>query len=116
ASRLVRRQAAPVRRYFSRRVPCLADVEDLVQRTLMAAVEALPRYREEVSFSQFVRAIASKLLLRYRRDGARARGRLEADVQPDAVAKEQPSALRWMFDEDTGDRLRRAVGELPEAS
>src|SRR5690606_38973666 len=67
-------------------------------------------------FSQFVRAIASKLLLRYRRDGARARGRLEAGVQPDAVAKEQPSALRWMFDEDTGDRLRRAVGELPEAS
>lgn len=113
---LVRHQVGVVRRYFSRRVPCSADAEDLVQRALMAAVEALPRYREEVPFSQFVRAIANKLLLRYRRDRERARGRLESVVEPDAVEAEQPSAQACIFHEDARDRLQRVVRELPEAS
>jgi RNA polymerase sigma factor (sigma-70 family) len=110
---VLRRQTEPTRRYFSRRVPNSADVEDLVQRTLLATVEALPRYREEVGFSRFVRAIASKLLLRYRRDGERARRRFDAAVQPDEVEAREPSLSACMYREATCSRLRRALGRLP---
>jgi DNA-directed RNA polymerase specialized sigma24 family protein len=58
---LLRREIQPLRRYFSRRVPCRADAEDLAQRTLLASIDALPRFREDVELSRFVHAIASKL-------------------------------------------------------
>lgn len=113
---LLRSQVPPVRRYFSRRVPCQADAEDLVQRTLLASIDALPRYREGVQLSRFVRAIASKLLLRHRRDGERARVRLDADVQPDAVQAGQPSAFACVCHENELQRLREAFRELPDGS
>lgn len=113
---LLRSQVQPVRRYFSRRVPCRADAEDLVQRTLLASIDALPRYREDVELSRFVRAIASKLLLRHRRDGERARVRLDADVQPDAVQAGQPSAFACVCHENELQRLREAFRELPDGS
>jgi RNA polymerase sigma factor (sigma-70 family) len=113
---LLRREVQPVRRYFSHRVPCRADAEDLVQRTLLASIDALPRFREDVELSRFVRAIASKLLLRYRRDGERARVRLDADVQPDATPAGQPSALSWVCHEDDLQRLQDAFRELPDDS
>ncbi|MCX4240166.1 RNA polymerase sigma factor [Paraliomyxa miuraensis] len=113
---LLRRQVAPTRRYFARRVPCRADVEDLVQRTLLASLEALPRFREDTPFSRFVRAIASKLLLRHRRDAARMRGRLDDTVEPDASPGSDSSAVEHVLREDTSDCLRRAFRRLPEAS
>ncbi len=113
---LLRREVQPLRRYFSRRVPCRADAEDLTQRTLLASIDALPRFREEVELSRYVRAIASKLLLRYRRDGERARVRLDAGVQPDAVQAGQPSALACVCLEDDVQRLRDAFRELPSGS
>jgi RNA polymerase sigma-70 factor (ECF subfamily) len=114
--RLLRRQVQPVRSYFSRRVPCRADAEDLAQRTLLASIDALPRFREEVELSHFVRATASKLLLRYRRDGERARVRLDVETQPDGVAGGQPTALSRICHEDDLRRLRDAFRELPEGS
>lgn len=113
---LLRRQVAPTRRYFSRKVPCAADVEDLVQRTLLTSLEALPRFRGDTTFSGFVHAVASKLLLRYRRDARRTRDRLDENVHPDAVAGSDPPATTCMSHEDTCDRLRRAFRELPDAS
>jgi DNA-directed RNA polymerase specialized sigma24 family protein len=47
--RLLGRQVEPLRRYLSRRVPCSADVDDLVQRTMLALLDALPRFREDVA-------------------------------------------------------------------
>lgn len=113
---LLRRQVPPVRRYFSRRVPCRADAEDLVQRTLLASIDALPRYRGDVELSRFVRATASKLLLRYRRDGERARTRLDVHVQPDAMQAGQPSAFACVCQEDEAQRVREAFRELPDGS
>jgi RNA polymerase sigma-70 factor (ECF subfamily) len=116
AQHLLRSQIQPVRRYFARRVPCRADAEDLAQRTLLASIDALPRFREDVELSCFVRAIASKLLLRYRRDGERARVRLDAEVQPDAVQAGQSSAISKICHEDELQRLRDAFQELPDGS
>ena len=113
---LLRGQVPPLRRYFSRRVSCPADAEDLVQRTLLASIDALPRFREEVELSRFVSAIASKLLLKYRRDGERARERLDPKVHPEGVDAEHPSALSWICHEDDLERLRDALGELPDGS
>jgi RNA polymerase sigma-70 factor (ECF subfamily) len=113
---LIRHQLQPIRRYFSRRVPCRADVEDLVQWTLLASIDALPRFREDVELSGFVRTIASKLLLRYRRDGERARVRLDVKVQLDAVEGGLPSAFCWICHEDDLQRLRDALRELPDDS
>jgi RNA polymerase sigma-70 factor, ECF subfamily len=113
---LLRREIQPLRHYFSRRVSCRADAEDLAQRTLLASIDALPRFREGVELSRFVQAIASKLLLRYRRDGERARVRLEMDVQPDAVRAGQPSAISWICHEDELQRLRDAFRGLPDDS
>jgi RNA polymerase sigma factor (sigma-70 family) len=113
---LLRREVQPIRRYFARRVSCRADVEDLVQRTLLASVDALPRFRRDAELSRFVRAIASKLLLRYRRDGERARLRLDAEVRPDAMQAGQPSPLAWVCHADDLQRLRDAFRELPDGS
>lgn len=113
---LMRRHVEPTRRYFSGRVPCHADADDLVQRTLLASIDALPRFRADVRLSAFVRAIASKLLLRYRRDGERARARLDTDVHPDAVQADQPSAFAWVCGADGLERLRHAFRELPTDS
>jgi RNA polymerase sigma-70 factor, ECF subfamily len=113
---LLRQQVEPLRRYFSRRVPCRADAEDLVQRTLLATIDALPRFREDVELAGFMLAIASKLLLRYRRDGERARVRLDAAANPDTVQASQPSALAWVCREDGVERLRLVIRELPQGS
>lgn len=113
---LLRGQVSPLRRYFSRRVPCRADAEDLVQRTLLASIDALPRYREDVALARFVRAIASKLLLRYRRDHERARGRLDAEVQPDGVEASLPSALACVCHEDERQRVRAAFEGIAQDS
>jgi RNA polymerase sigma-70 factor (ECF subfamily) len=113
---LLHRQVEPLCRYFSRRVPCRADVEDLVQRTLLASIDALPRYREHAGFSCFVRGIASKLLLHHHRDGQRARARAGAGVHPEGLRAGQPSALAWVCREDGFHRLHRAFDALPDAS
>jgi len=113
---LLRHQVQPMRDYFSRRVPCSADAEDLVQHTLLASIDALPRYREDLELSRFVRAIASKQLLRYRRDGERARVRHDAAVLPDAIQAGQPSAFACVCHEDELQRLREAFRELPDES
>jgi RNA polymerase sigma-70 factor (ECF subfamily) len=113
--RLVRRQLEPTRRYFARRVPCPADVDDLVQRTLMASVRALPRFRGTAAFSRFVRAIAAKELLYHWREDGRARRRLDTRTQPDTVCCQQPSALARISREDDLHGVRRVLDTLPEA-
>jgi RNA polymerase sigma factor (sigma-70 family) len=113
---LLRHQLEPTRRYFARRVACSADVEDLVQRTLLTSIDALPRFRGTVGFSRFVRAVAAKLLLRYWRDGGRAHRRLDTGTHLDGLRCAQPSALWLMSREDGLRSLRLVLEQLPEAS
>jgi RNA polymerase sigma-70 factor, ECF subfamily len=116
ARRLLRRQLGPLRGYFARRVPCRADADDLVQRTLIATIDALPRYRHDVDLARFTRAIASKLLLCYRRDGERARARLDADTNPEAMHASLPSAFACICHQHGLQRLRHAIRTLPDDS
>jgi len=102
--------------YFAYRVSSHADVEDLIQRTLLASLEALPRLREDTPFSRYVRAIASNLLLRHRRDTARRQDRLDDAAEPDASPGKDPSAVDRILHDDTSNRLHHAFRRLPEAS
>lgn len=113
---LLHRQVAPLRRYFSRRVSCRADADDLVQRTLLATFDALPRFREDVAFSGFVAAIASKLLLHHHRDELRARSRCDADACPDELQCEQSSVLSRVTHEREAQELRGVLDRLSDES
>lgn len=113
---LLHRQVGPLRRYFSRRVSCHADADDLVQRTLLATLDALPRFREDVAFSGFVAAIASKLLLHYHRDELRARSRCDADACPEGMQCEQSSVFARVLHEKEAQELRRVLGRISDES
>lgn len=114
AGRLLRRHIASTRGYFSRRVACHADVDDLVQRMLLAAVMVLPKLRDDLRFGHYVRATARRLLLQYRRDVARARSRIDGDAQPDSLATTAPPMLVSLHRDDAARRLRHALRQLPE--
>lgn len=58
---LFERHFAAVHRFFCNKAP--SDAADLVQRTFLGCVEALPRFRQESSFRTFLFAIAHHELL-----------------------------------------------------
>jgi RNA polymerase sigma factor (sigma-70 family) len=60
--RLIRRHFAAVHRYLRTKVANDAELEDLVQQTLLACVEARHHYRGEASFRTFLVAIARRRL------------------------------------------------------
>jgi RNA polymerase sigma factor (sigma-70 family) len=67
-SRLFERHYRSVYRFFANKLASLAEVEDLVQQTFMAAMQARERFRGEAGFRTFVLAIARNLLLKHLRD------------------------------------------------
>lgn len=67
-SRLFERHYKTVFRFFANKLGSLAEVEDLVQQSFMAAIEARERYRGDASFKTFLLAISRNLLLKHIRD------------------------------------------------
>jgi RNA polymerase sigma-70 factor (ECF subfamily) len=65
---LFRRHFKSLVRFFTNKVTDETEVEDLVQRTLTACVEAQSRYRKDASFRTFLFAVARNTLLKYLRD------------------------------------------------
>ena len=60
--RVLERYEPKVRTYFARRVRDAQNVEDLVQETMCAVIEAFPRYRGDASVATWVYAICSNQL------------------------------------------------------
>lgn len=58
---LVKRHLASVYGYFRNKLG--GEIEDIIQRTFLGCVEALPRFRRESSFRTFLFAVAHKQLL-----------------------------------------------------
>lgn len=65
---LIRRHFAALHRFLRTRVSSDAELEDLVQHTLLACVEARHGYRGDASFRTFLLAIArNRVFIHYRR-------------------------------------------------
>ena len=76
---LLKALAAALRRYYARRLGGQADVEDLVQETLIAVHTRRATYEPDAPFTAWAYAIARyKLIDFYRRSGRRRTAPLEA--------------------------------------
>ena len=63
----------PLRRFFTNRRFASQDVDELLQRSLIATTEAAPRYRGKASPRTWVFAIAHNVLRRWLRESSRNR-------------------------------------------
>jgi RNA polymerase sigma-70 factor, ECF subfamily len=76
--RLFERHYPGVARFFRNKVG--AAEPDLIQRTFLACVEGLPRYRGAASFRSYLFSIAYKILCKHFQQLRRDRGRTEVDL------------------------------------
>lgn len=87
--RLLRRYLPVLQNYFSRRVN--TNVDELIQRTLLACVQAVDRYEGRSSFKTYLLGIAHHQFLMSLRNEPRARGDVTASGIP--AGDDSPSQL-----------------------
>jgi RNA polymerase sigma-70 factor (ECF subfamily) len=107
---LIRRHFAVLHRFLRGKVATDAELEDLVQRTLLACLEARHRYRAEATFRTFLLSIARNCLFDHYRCARRAPCELSSSVRDPATSPTQ----RLARGQDL-DRLVRAIARLPDA-
>ena len=110
--KLFERHFDSVRRFFANKVD--HGVEDLVQRTFLACVEARDRFREEASFRTFLFAIAHNILYKHIR--ARVRGREEQEIDSMSIVDLGQSPISRLAVEDEGQLLLQGLRRIPLAS
>jgi RNA polymerase sigma factor (sigma-70 family) len=106
---LLKRQLPRLRCYFVNKVDDAADMDDLVQETLLACLEATDRYAARATFTAYLLGIARhKLLNHWRR---RTRTRVD-DIEDHSIASlgAGPSSIIAQF--KNGQRLLAALREL----
>jgi RNA polymerase sigma-70 factor (ECF subfamily) len=90
--RLLRRYVPVLRAYFSRRIT--HNIDDLVQRTLLACVQSMDRYEGRSSFKTYLLGIAHRQLLMTLRSEAYAGFESSAPVTPPDDSPSQLAAVR----------------------
>jgi RNA polymerase sigma factor (sigma-70 family) len=105
---LIRRHFAALHRFLRTKVASDAELEDLVQQTLLGCVEARHRYRGEASFRTFLLAIARHRLFEHYRRARFAPAPLTTTA-PDLCTS--PTA-RFVRKEDAA-RVAMAIARLP---
>jgi RNA polymerase sigma-70 factor (ECF subfamily) len=104
---LIERYVPAVRRFFHNKVG--DEVEDLVQQTFMACIEARDRYRNEASFKTFLLAIARNQLLTHYAKQRRTAAEIELPALQDL--RTSPSAI---MERREGERvLAEALRRVP---
>lgn len=81
---LFERHFKSIRRFFRNKVE-LRDAEDLIQRTFLACVEAIVRFRAEASFRTYLFTIARRELCHYIRRKTRSAARNEPDLTVSSI-------------------------------
>jgi RNA polymerase sigma-70 factor (ECF subfamily) len=84
-----------------------ADVDDVVQQSLIGLVQALPAFRFECSVTHFASRIVTRTALAARRRGALKTARQDDSIEPDAFAVEPSQS-----DAVDGERRRELVRGL----
>lgn len=74
---LVKRHGRRIRRFFANKMDG-GDVDDLVQRTFLACLEALPRFRRDAPFEVFLLRVAINVFREEVRTRIRQRNRVES--------------------------------------
>jgi RNA polymerase sigma factor (sigma-70 family) len=105
---LIRRHFAALHRYLRVRVRSEAELEDLVQHTLLACVEARARYRAEARFRTFLLAIARNLLCTHYQRQRTAPAPIVTTLRDPVTSPTQ----RYVRAREI-DRLESAVAKLP---
>lgn len=110
---LVKRHVGSVYGFFRNKLE--GDVDDIVQRTFVACLESLPRFRAESSFRTYLFAIARNTLLMELR--ARYRGPTQVDASTDSVfdlgARGDPSLPSSIEGHRQQVLLLRALRHIP---
>lgn len=109
---LFRRYFRQLRRFFYNKVP-EGDVEDLMQRTFIALVEAPKSFRGESSFRTFLFAIAWRVFHRHLRDHARRYSKHIDEPHLSSLAELGLTPGTAIAMEQDQERLRRALQQIP---
>ncbi|MBL8914945.1 MAG: RNA polymerase sigma factor [Archangium sp.] len=90
-----------------------ADVDDVVQQSLIGLVQALPAFRGECSIQHFSSRIVARTALAFRRRAAIRSDRTDAEVEPDSFGVE-PSQDATVEAERRRVVVRQLISKLPE--
>jgi RNA polymerase sigma-70 factor (ECF subfamily) len=90
-----------------------ADVDDVVQQSLIGLVQSLPSFRGECSIAHFASRIVTRTALAARRRGHLRADRVDDAVDPDAFAVD-PSQSEAVDAERRRDAVRSLLQTLPE--
>lgn len=88
-----------------------ADVDDVVQKSLIALVQALPAFRGECSPAHYAQTIVTRTAMAARRRDVVKGERQDADTELDALEADAPS----QSDEVLAEQRRRLVRQLLQA-
>lgn len=97
-----------VARFFRNKV---AEPADMVQRTFLACVEGIDRFRGDASFRTFLFAIATNVLRKHYRACSGPRGRV--DLGTVSAEDLEPSPSRALAERNERRLVRRALRHLP---
>lgn len=111
AAALFDRHHARVARYFSFRLG--GDTSDLIQRTFLALIEGLDRYRGDMGFRPYLFGIARHVLLRAIRERSYHRQRFEFDPSVTSIAAVDPSPASVLSVKQRYRLLLTAMRALP---
>ena len=108
---LYRRHFDAIHRFFANKVSNARDVEDLIQRTFLACMEARSRFAGASSFRTWLLGIANNLLREYYRRGRRDADRLDFGSASARDLGDGPSTLlRQLRDREA---LLEALQSIP---
>jgi RNA polymerase sigma-70 factor (ECF subfamily) len=111
-NRLLRRHFRTVYRFFRNKLD--DDIDDLIQRSFLGLVEALPRFQDRAQFKTFLLAVARNQLLLHFRERARDKQRDAEDVSVhDLGVSAAPSGFLQLREEQR--LLLTALRRLPLA-
>ena len=99
----------PLYRFFSNKID--QGIEDLIQETFLACVEARDNYRGDASFQSFVLGVARNRLYKRWRHDQRHGARLDFGVTSVADMSPSPSSVAGRH--ENRDRLLLALREIP---
>jgi RNA polymerase sigma-70 factor (ECF subfamily) len=90
-----------------------ADVDDVVQQSLIGLVQSLPAFRGECSVAHFASRIVTRTALAAGRRNTVRADRRDDEVDPDAFAVD-PSQARQVEAEERRQMVRALIEKLPE--